>query len=883
MSFDRFASGLQLPNVGSGVSPRASDSSDFLRLYFKTDQLYHTDEAGTEVQLTGLGLSFDDLTDKTSGTGEYATTGYFTAGLGSGGISLTTNDGGGNASVTFNHRAQTPEQTGNAGRIRVNSDSTTGGAMEFQVGSGLTSGVAFGLTTYFTVEENLLTSNAAFNILDSKELRFGTGSDWAFQYNGTDAYMDLDSGTWRWRDGANGNAIRIQWTPDAGLEFQDGHQLQLGTSNDLQMYHSSDVNYFDMVNGDLKIRDVSGTATDRFVFTQAGNLGIGTDAPDVALSVATTDNTDTGPDKSIRLGHTGDSARSAVLTKSRNFASDKGELKLEVSKGATGSPLTFYSNVNDETMRLDENGNLGIGSSAPEAYLHVQGPGLGGTAGDAEDLVIIRDQSNTTSGNADRIVFSHERLSTGTNWETAGMRIGRRVDSSEMGYIQFGHGSDTDGDLITFGDAATELMRLTPQGKLGIGTDAPDVELHVAGGLRVGESSDFDSGTDVNKTAAIMLPEHGVIAFDTGDFIRTLISKDSSGYINVGQNGTGVISRVNLLPGSAGYVLAQSSANELFILNNNSTGNSRIKYQLGSTDKYSTGVDVADDNFTIYSEINSTTPFRIEPGSGNDEALVIDGNGDIAAANTITADEIQARVTSSGTTTGTLTASDANTKVTMTGDITVPNSTFATDDTIMFDGNGTDRTLTPASGLTIYVDGAAASSIDVGANKIIGLTFRSGTVAIATGVDATTSTTYLYSATSTDTSTNHNASFTPTIVDFDTELINQGSFTESGGRITVPIDGVYRVYGMVTYGRNSTEQRLSLQLQVFKNATATGARGRGAYVRGQSSHDHASAYIEDFVDCSSGDILDVRAFQDAITGTSVVQANQSRLLIQRIG
>ena len=120
-------------------------------------------------------------------------------------------------------------------------------------------------------------------------------------------------------------------------------------------------------------------------------------------------------------------------------------------------------------------------------------------------------------------------------------------------------------------------------------------------------------------------------------------------------------------------------------------------------------------------------------------------------------------------------------------------------------------------------------------------------------------------------------------MDFDTELINQGSFTESGGRITVPIAGVYRVYGMVTYGRNSTEQRLSLQVQVFKNATATGARGRGAYVRGQNNHDHASAYVEDFVDCSSGDILDVRASQDAISGTSIVQSNQSRLLIQRIG
>ena len=263
--------------TGTPTAPTAAASTN-------TTQIATT--AYVQGELSGVSVAFNDLTGKTSGTGTYSTTGYFTAGLGSGGVSLTHNDGGGNANVTFNHRSQTPEQTGNAGRIRVNTDSTTGGMMEFQVGSGLTSGVAFGLTTYFTVEENLLTSNAAFKILDSKELRLGTGSDWAFQYNGTDAYMDLDSGTWRWRDGANGNAIRIIWTPDAGLEFQDGHQLQLGTSNDLRMYHSSNVNYFDLVNGDLKIRDVSGTATDRFVFTQDGKLGIGSGSADSTLSIA---------------------------------------------------------------------------------------------------------------------------------------------------------------------------------------------------------------------------------------------------------------------------------------------------------------------------------------------------------------------------------------------------------------------------------------------------------------------------------------------------------------------------------------------------------------------------------------------------------------------
>jgi|13_taG_2_1085334.scaffolds.fasta_scaffold01580_8 hypothetical protein len=589
MSFDRFASGLQLPNVGSGVNPRASDSSDFLRLYFKTDQLYHTDEAGTEVQLTGNNLL-----------------------LAGGTLS---------GDVTFVDSANLYLGTGNDFSMRY-------------IGGTIFNAIAGDV--YFQDNGTTVMRQAGSNMrmYDSRNLQFGTGGDWAFQYNGTDAYMDLDSGAWRWRDGANGNADRIRWTPSDGLEFQDGHQLQLGTSNDLRMYHSSDTNYFDLVNGDLKVRDVSGTAEDRFVFTQAGRLGIGTDSPDVDLHVAS-------GNPVIRLEDT----NAASDAKQWNISAGGTNLlrfQALTDSGTGGGHLFEFERVGSNIHQFagmkggvrwftihNDDQKVGIGSSSPETLLHVQGPGLGGTAGDAEDLVIIRDQSNTTSGNADRIVFSHERLSTGTNWETAGMRIGRRVDSSEMGYIQFGHSSDTDGDLITFGDDAAELMRLTPQGKLGVGTTTPDVDLHVAGGLRVETSSDFDSGIDANKTASIMLPDTGEIAFDTGDYIRTLISKDSSGYINVGQNGTGIISRVNLLPGTSGVVIVQSDNNNALVINNNGSGNARMQYQIAGSNKYNVGVNAGDSSYTIYDVVNATTPFKIEPGSGNNAAVVIKGDGDV--------------------------------------------------------------------------------------------------------------------------------------------------------------------------------------------------------------------------------------------------------------
>ena len=101
--------------------------------------------------------TFDNLSNKTSGTGEYSTSGNLTSGRGSGGVSLTINDGYGNANVTFNHKSGTPEQNGNAGRIIVNTDATTGAYMLFQLKSGVTSGTAVGLTNILKLTETTIT------------------------------------------------------------------------------------------------------------------------------------------------------------------------------------------------------------------------------------------------------------------------------------------------------------------------------------------------------------------------------------------------------------------------------------------------------------------------------------------------------------------------------------------------------------------------------------------------------------------------------------------------------------------------------------------------------------------------------------------------------
>lgn len=67
--------------------------------------------------------------------GEIEATTHITAGRGSGGAALTTNDGYGNANLTFNHARGIPEQDGVAARIEVNTDAGNGamGRMDFEL------------------------------------------------------------------------------------------------------------------------------------------------------------------------------------------------------------------------------------------------------------------------------------------------------------------------------------------------------------------------------------------------------------------------------------------------------------------------------------------------------------------------------------------------------------------------------------------------------------------------------------------------------------------------------------------------------------------------------------------------------------------------------
>jgi len=128
--------------------------------------------------------AFNNLTGKTSGGGDYSTTGNLESGRGSGGVALTINDSQGNANVTFNHANGVAEQAGNVGRIVVNTDSTTGASMDFEIDNNATAGTVT-LSPVFSVTPGGVTlstgtysgNGSGLTSLNASNISSGTISD----------------------------------------------------------------------------------------------------------------------------------------------------------------------------------------------------------------------------------------------------------------------------------------------------------------------------------------------------------------------------------------------------------------------------------------------------------------------------------------------------------------------------------------------------------------------------------------------------------------------------------------------------------------------------------------------------------------------------------
>ncbi|SVE41430.1 uncharacterized protein METZ01_LOCUS494284, partial [marine metagenome] len=134
---------------------------------------------------------------------------------------------------------------------------------------------------------------------------------------------------------------------------------------------------------------------------------------------------------------------------------------------------------------------VGIGTSAPGAQLDIRGPAGTGTAPAGVLRLSTAETSVVDADQLGRIEFIAPLEAGGTDAILVGASIYAEADNT--------FAADNNQTEIVFAtgasEAAAEKMRLTSDGKVGIGTSVPVTDLTIEGPITIKEQADADADT----------------------------------------------------------------------------------------------------------------------------------------------------------------------------------------------------------------------------------------------------------------------------------------------------------------------------------------------------------------------------------------------------
>jgi hypothetical protein len=237
-----------------------------------------------------------------------------------------------------------------------------------------------------------------------------------------------------------------------------------------------------------------------------GNVGIGTTAPVQKLTVwAAGTLPSTIANTQLLVGDTSGFANAgiALVTNAGNGS--------RLSFGSTASPLlgsVNYDNTNNsmslstnstERMRIDQSGNVGIGTTSPYSQLDVYSTIASPTTGEATGVGSIRITNGASAlSSAGGLEFKNAGDANG---------YGSKIQALNSG-----------GSQLVFANrnaSATwiERMRIDSAGNVGIGTASPTsgYKLDVAGNFKVSGSIDENVYAVVDAAGVALTPQNGTI------------------------------------------------------------------------------------------------------------------------------------------------------------------------------------------------------------------------------------------------------------------------------------------------------------------------------------------------------------------------------------